>query len=61
MGNLMMFIILLSLSIVCGFLAKRNQDEGNPSAFSWFISGWCGFAAFMELTKLIAFLILNQN
>lgn len=56
-----MFIILLGLSILNGVIAKNSQDKGKPSAFSWFVSGWCGFAALTELGRLIVFLMINQN
>lgn len=59
MGNLVMFIILLGLSILNGVISKNRQDEGKPSGFSWFVSGWCGFAALTALGRLI--LMVNQN
>lgn len=59
MDNLIFFIILLTFSVVNGLIGKSNQEKGKPSAFNWFVSGWCGFAALTQLTKLI--LIVSQN
>lgn len=61
MYNLVVFIILLGLSILNGVIAKNSQDKGKPSAFSWFVSGWCGFAALTHLGKLIVFIMVNGN
>ena len=61
MDNLVMFIILLVLSFANGYIGYRNQKEGKPSAFSWFVSGWCGFAALTYLGKLIVFIMVNGN
>ena len=60
MDNLIIFIVLLVLSILNGYFGYKNQKEGKPSAFSWFVSGWCGFAALTELGKVIVFLMVNS-
>ncbi len=51
--TLIMFIVLVILSTVNGFVARYQNRKGKMAHINWFACGLCGVVALTKLVELV--------